>query len=843
MKSEIKGLSLEEVNEKKSLGLSNEIIDSYNSTYLKIYLRNIFNLVNLILIPLLLAQAHFQRYKEIFAFSTFLIINTAVSILDEVRIKRKLDKLKSQFQQTARVIRNYQESTIPVSQIVQGDYIIAAQGEGIIADGEIIYDNYLQVDESMLTGESNYIKRESGEKVLSGSYVVTGECIYIVQNVGKTNYLNKLGTEAVKIREKKSPIQKAADKIIIFLVISSITVGAINFYLSTSNNASYEEGILSLTTIIALIIPQTLIFLFTLTFTISITKLYSKGILIQKGGSIEDLSRVDTICFDKTGTITTNDMKLVSSKYWNISEEVFGTFYKSTLSSLVGVNKTQELLNNLFKSFKETEIENFDQLPFTSKQKYSLFTANHEGKKKVILLGAYSAISQCIQSRLRDDIAEYLITEESKGFRVLIGIYQEIDSIDLSNPLTFESNKIVMFSIEETLNPGIKDILQKLKDQGIAVKIISGDSKLSVSRIAQRIDISENEIADLSEANIKLEDIVEHKSVFTRAKPEDKLTIINLLKNRGHNVAMVGDGINDVLGLKAANVSIAMESGSKITRDVSDIVLLKNDYSKIPDIFFEGENIIFNLKLSTKMFLVKSFFAILVALFYSFQREVMPLNPTSTLIFSFLGSSAPSYILVFTRQKVNESIGFFKDVLRSAIPVSLLIASLLIILKQLLSNRSNAFIEINSALVILVLSLSLIYSIYLVWESGKLKNIFLTIPIYVLLIAVGIYQTLLPYDYRDEQIPNLIMVGLMLVPSILLFYTLGRTLRIKRPLKFIISIIISVIWIPAALVFPFREYYSVTRIPFETYVQIGILSLIGLFGIVLIGLLVKKFWK
>src|SRR5690606_17589583 len=380
MRDEIKGLSHAEVLEKKSLGLSNEIIDSYNSTYPQIFIRNIFSLINIVLTPLLIALGYFELYKEIIAFSTFLIINTIVSIADEVSIKKKLDELKSEFQQNARVIREGTEHLIPVSEIVQGDFVKAREGEGIIADGTIVYENYFQVDESILTGESNYLRKENGEKVMSGSYVVTGECIYVVESIGKDNYLNRLGSEAVKVKEKKSPIQYAADKIILFLVISAILAGGLNLYFSVTNGATYEQAILSLTTIVALIIPQTLIFLFTLTFTISITKLYSKGILVQKGGSIEELSNVNVICFDKTGTITTNKMSVERIKYFNIKEETFGSFYNSIKSNLVGVNETQKLVNEKYKDFEKLEVQNFDQVPFTSKQKYSLVTAIDRSK-------------------------------------------------------------------------------------------------------------------------------------------------------------------------------------------------------------------------------------------------------------------------------------------------------------------------------------------------------------------------------------------------------------------------------------------------------------------------------
>src|SRR5260221_886192 len=379
--NELKGLTLDEVKRKKKLGLSNEIIDSYTPNTFLILRRNIFSLINVVVVPLLILLGVYQRYTDIFAFSTFIVVNTIISILDEIRNKNQLQKLKSQFQQTAKVIRDGTEYEIPSNEIVEGDYVKAKEGEGILADGIVLYENYLQLDESALNGESNYIRKEDGEKVLSGSFIVTGECVYQVQSVGKNNYLNKLGAEALKYAEKKSTMQKNGDKLIIFLVIASISLALLNFYATKDTNLSIAERVLGLTTIITLIIPQTLIFLFTLTFTVSITKLYNPGVLVQKGGSIEELSNIDVICFDKTGTITTNDMTINKTEYFNLKEEDIGSFYNSVKSKIVGINKTQEILNKLYSKYDSSSdsrsavISDFDQIPFTSKNKYSLVTA------------------------------------------------------------------------------------------------------------------------------------------------------------------------------------------------------------------------------------------------------------------------------------------------------------------------------------------------------------------------------------------------------------------------------------------------------------------------------------
>lgn len=855
MENKILGLSSEEVSKKRKLGLTNDVIDSYTPSTFLILRRNVFSLINIVLFPLLATLMFYQLYIDVLAFSTFLIINTVISILDELRIKKQLEKLKTEFQQMVVVIRDGKEVEIPTIEIVEGDYIKAKEGEGVITDGEVILENYLQIDESALNGESNYIRKIKGENLYSGSYIVTGNCIYRVLNVGRNNYLNKIGSEALKFKEKKSQMQKNSDKLILFLVIAAITMGLINFYMASLSNTPIEQRVLGLTTIISLIIPQTLIFLFTLTFTISITKLYNKGVLVQKGGSIEDLANIDVICFDKTGTITTNEMKIINSKYFNTSEDEISVIYNSLKAKIVSVNKTQESINKYYDKAPAIEYSGFDQIPFTSKNKFSLITAKFDNQYKTLVYGAYSMLKQNIDSQISSELEDYVKNEEMKGNRVLVGLLYKTESkfIDTSadgfdlnssfeNTIKQNTNQVMVFTIEETLNPGISDIINDLKKQNIQVKIISGDSMQSVSRVMQKIGLSTERIVDLSETKDNLNELVNQNDVFTRSKPEDKLTIIRALQTTGHKVAMVGDGINDVLSLKASDVSIAMEGGSKIAREVSDIVLLNNDYQKIPMIFFEGENIIFNLKTTTKIFLAKSLFAIFSSIYFSLQMLRYPLEPASTLIFSFLGGSAPSYVLVFTRQKVSSSLTFFKEVLASSLPTSILFATIFIGLFLNLKNTSNLnTAQINTALIILLLSLTIIYSLFLVWEAKKLKNLFVVAFFYILVMLVGTFETILPLNVNGRtQNEMLLMLAALITAAILLVILLFKLLKPKSLIKKLGIFVVGIAFVVAVSIFPFQSYYDVQSFPANIHLLINIIGLSTIPILLLINFISKK---
>ncbi len=852
---QIQGLSTAEVQNKKKLGLTNEVIDSYTPSTFIIFRRNIFSLINVVVFPLLITLVFYKLYTDVFAFSTFLIINTLISISDEFRIKKQLEKLKNEFQQKVIVIRDGKEEEIPTIDIVEGDFIKSKEGEGVITDGEIVQESYLQIDESALNGESNYIRKYEGEKIYSGSYIVTGSCIYKVLNVGKNNYLNKLGSEALKFKEKRSQMQVSGDKLILFLVFAALIMGVLNFYLSSFGNATIEERVLGLTTVISLIIPQTLIFLFTLTFTISITKLYNKGILVQKGGSIEDLSNINVICFDKTGTITTNEMKIVDVEYFNTNELEVSTVYNSLKDKIVSVNKTQEIINKYFGNAKKLNHSDFDQVPFTSKNKYSLISANFDNTYKSIVFGAYSMLKERISSELDQKIEKYVSEQESNGNRVLVGLYFEssnklIDTNnktfdlnkDLNSIITLQTAKVIVFTIEETLNPGIKTIIEDLKSQNIQVKIISGDSLQSVSRVMQKLGLSTDRIIDLSETNNDLKDLVTDNDIFTRAKPEDKLTIIKALQANGLKVAMVGDGINDVLSLKASDVSIAMEGGSKITREVSDIVLLNNDYQKIPLIFFEGENIIFNLKMTTKMFLVKSFFAILTTLYFSLNYLRFPLEPASTLIFSFLGTSAPSYVLVFTRQKVSKSISFFRDVLSGSIPISILYAAIFIAFYLNLKNSTTLnFTQVNTVLIILVLCLTITYSLFLIWEAKKLKNILVVVFFYALVVLVGTFETILPLNPQSRTPQELITIlGALIIAALIIVATQFAIIKPKKIIHKLAIILTGVIFVTVVSIFPFQTYYEVQSFPASIHLLINAVAIATIPVVALLTFLSRK---
>ncbi len=831
----IHGLTSAEVNRKKTLGLTNQKIDSYSPSYLSIVRRNTFSLMNFVIIPLVILLYAFKLYNDATVFGVFVLGNTILNSFEEIRIKRRIEKLIQEFQQKTKVIRDGIVQEIPSSEVVIGDYIKAEEGEAIITDGKIVQENYLQIDESALTGESDYIKKKVNDQVLSGSFVVTGDCIYTAQKVGKQNYLNELGSKSLTYKKTKSRLEKSGDRFISFFVITGFIAALFHLFMAREGGASREDLLLSFTMVISIIIPQTLIFLYGLTFVISITKLANRGILVQKRGAIDDLAGIDTICIDKTGTITTNQMYVAENKYFNLKEELIGRVFNSASKLFYGKNKTSSAIENIYATFETIEFSDFDQIPFTSRNKYSAFSFFQEDTKHIVFLGAPTILLNLVEKNLKIELENHVKKQEDKGFRVIILLYSTKQKIELNNIQTIEDVKQVFdsaacFSIQENLNPGIKEILKQLREQEIDVKVISGDSYKSVSDIAQKIGFPNPRIIDVSQTNERLERLALEYNIFTRAKPEDKLVIIKTLRENGHKVAMIGDGINDVLSMKQSTVSIAMENGAKIARDVADIVLLQNDYKKVPQIFYEGDNIVFNLKLTTKIFYAKAFMGFVIAGFFALLMKPIPILPSTSLIFSFFGGTFISYVVSFSRQQVKNQTDFTKNIIATATPSGIFMG--LSIILMYLINKSTSFDLLNSYLVMGLLSVSLVYAIYLLWEAEKINSIKFMLFVWIIGMFYGMLLINLPiYSYNEVSNKVIGLLGLIITSSIFFTYIVYKiSSHSANRIKY--AIVLGLAHFLVLMIFPFKYYYQAE--PINKHLTLDIVLVTALFSIIML---------
>lgn len=764
MTEHLDGLTTAEVNKRIEKGHVNRTDDAASPSYLLIALRNTFNLINVALLPLLLALAYFGRYKDVFVMSTFLIINSLLAFADEARIKHRLDKIRVQYATKARVIRDGHEQEIPASELVKDDVIKVLEGESIPVDGEILHASSLQLDESLLTGESNYLVREPGDEVIGGSFVVTGECIYRVTKVGKDSYINKMGSQSKTFRKERSDLQKIGDILTVVFVVAAVVFGALSYLSAAALGYPVSESIVPLTSAVSLIIPQTLIFLFTFTFSISTVRLSGMGALVRRGSAVESLAKVDVLCFDKTGTITSGEMSITNTRYWNTDEKDLAAIFQFVAHKAFGRNKTFNTIVSYFeqKPTAKLQIQDFTQIPFNSKIKHARNLLELEdGTNIALVYGAASQVLELLEKSTRHEVAGFVSAEEATGRRIIVGVtIKSEQKLDLNNLPA--ANSAWVISMREQLTPHIAETIQKFHKLGTELKIISGDSFVAIRRILDEVGMKELRAVDLSSFEGDLAKAALEYDIFARAKPENKLTIIQSLQGEGMQVGMVGDGVNDVLALKLANLSIAVESGAKIAREVADIVLLKNNFALVPHIISEGENVIANLKFMNLLFLTKTIHAAVFVLLCALTGLIFPVSPSSILVYSFMATSLPSYVIAFFRRKVQTNKKFWSDVLPSSLLAGTIGAATNLVIyisyAQQLDESGMRTLAVYGAL-----GFALLYAVYQLYSGGFVKKWWQLVLSYVVISLISFLASQIPfinvyYDLNQISVVNWLQV-------------------------------------------------------------------------------------
>lgn len=744
MSDHIQGLTSEEVTIRSKAGLVNHAVESASPSYTWIAIRNAFNLINIFLLPLLIVLMYFQKYQDVFVMSTFAVINSIVGAWDEIRIKKRLDRIQVDYAKQVTAIRDGKPKRILATEIVIDDILKVNEAEGLPTDGEVIAASNLQVDESLLTGESNYISKEPGDKVIGGSFIVAGECYYRVSSVGKDSYVNKLGFQSKSFRKEKSQLQKIGDRLTVFFITASVVFGIGAFLSARSQGLEISDSVIPLTTVVSLIIPQTLIFLFTFTFSISVVKLSQLGALVQRPSAVESLAKLDVLCFDKTGTITSGDMQVVNTKFWNIEPAQVAEMFNYIQQKAYGRNATFEVTARFFNTIttKELEVDEYTQSPFNSKTKLAINQLRSRDKYWQLVYGAPTSVMEYIDADLKDEVAQLVSESEADGNRHILGVVNQSEK-DLPADKQFTSKLIWLIALQEEINPGLTDTIAQFQRLGTELKIISGDSAQAIGRALNKLGVDVGKAIDLSVEKVDLAKVASEYSIFARAKPEDKLVIIKALQAKGLQVGMVGDGVNDVLALKLSNLSMAMESGASIAQDVADIVLLGNNFNLVPKIIYEGDNVVANLKFMNLLFLNKTFHAVLFALICILLARVFPLLPTSILIYSFLATSLPSYVVAFLRRPVSTSKSFWADVLPSSVIGGLVgaMVSFVILFRQedLLGTAA-----LNTAVMYGTFIFGLMFSLHQLYRNGYVQELTRAVLIFFVLSVIGIGASLVP---------------------------------------------------------------------------------------------------
>lgn len=689
-----KGLTKEEVKERKKKGLVNYDTTPKSKTIKEILKENtftLFNFINLVLAVLVLCVG---SYKNLL-FLGVVICNTLISTIQEVRAKKIIDKLSVINEVKAKVIRDNERKDIHINEIVLDDVILYELGNQIISDS-IILDGTCEVNESFITGEAETIIKKEGDTLLSGSFIVSGNVTAKVIHVGLDNYTAVISRDAKTLKtEINSEIMRSLNKIIKYLSFALIPIGILLLIkqFSIEGNTT-SNAIVSMVAAVIGMIPEGLVLLVSTVLSISVVKLSKYKVLVQDIYATETLSRVDTICLDKTGTITEGVMEIYDVIPYkdNVISEI-DEILEGISTNLNDNNPTFNAINEKYGNDSLMKVKKV--IPFSSDKKYS----GIELEDKTYLIGAPEFILNNI-SKYKEELNEL-----SKENRVLALVKEQNNRKSL----------MAYILIRDKIRSDASEIIEYFNENDVSVKVISGDNPITVSNIAKSVGINVIGICDATtiDESTDINKLVEENNIFGRVRPEQKRLLIKALKNNGHIVAMTGDGVNDVLALKEADCGIAMNSGSDAARNVSEFVLMNSDFAAIPPIIHEGRKAINNIERSATLFLSKTIYASLLAIIFLFIDYAYPFLPIQMSIINGFTIGVPAFILALEGNYERVKKNFLYNVISKAIPSGLTTVINIVILVFLtgLFNIERTQVSTLAVIVTAYTAMLLIYRI------------------------------------------------------------------------------------------------------------------------------------
>lgn len=672
----ITGLTDEEVRQRAEKGLTNRADISTDKTTKEIVISNVFTYFNLIFLVITILLIMVGSFRNL-TFLPIIIGNTVIGIVQEIRAKKTLEKMSLLNAPHADVIRNGSLKQISTEELVKDDVILLTAGKQICADAVVISGN-IQVNESLLTGEADEVEKTEGSTLMSGSFVVSGECYARLEKVGNESYISKLSLEAKSMGDKEqSEMIRSINLIVKWVGIVIIPIGLILFWQSHFvNGESVTKSVTSTVAAIIGMIPEGLYLLTTVALALSTMKLASKKVLLHDMKSIETLARVDVLCVDKTGTITEPDMKLKEIFLCKNSGDD-GTQTALTLDelkSLILDYANASVDNNAtmlaLKAYAADALTNntsalhriaVSQLAFSSSLKYGSVTFS-DG---TYLLGAPEFIMHDDFARIEEEIIPYA----DKGDRVLL--FARYDGENVENGINGSVTPLGFVALANPIRENAVKTFEYFKSQGVAIKVISGDNPRTVSRIAIQAGIENAESfvdAATLDTEDKIADAVNKYTVFGRVTPKQKKQLVKALQAIGHTVAMTGDGVNDILAMKDADCSVAMASGSEAAAQAAQVVLLDSDFAHMPDVVYEGRRVVNNIQRSASLFLVKNIFSLLLSLFSVVLMVTYPLEPAQVSLISMFTIGVPGFLLALEPNKDRIKGHFITNVMLKALP-------------------------------------------------------------------------------------------------------------------------------------------------------------------------------
>jgi cation-transporting ATPase E len=676
----LSGLTEDEVRARRARGEGHRVRREASRTYAQIVRDNLVALINFALFVIGVTLLILGRYSDAIVSAGLVLINVGVGMVQEVRAKRRLDRIALLTRPKATVRREGVDRQIDPSEIVRGDLLRAGPGDQIVVDGHIVGDGRIEVDESLLTGETDLIPKRTGDEVHSGSFCVSGTAYYLAEKVGDESLAASITAGARAFRRVLTPLQREVNLMLRVLLLMTGFFGLLIVLASIIHDFPFTDAVLAGAVIVGLV-PPGLFLMITIAYAMAAVRLATMDALIQQANAVESLSNVDVLCLDKTGTLTANRIKLDQIAPLGIPEDDLKDALADFAASASSLNKTSEAIAAALPGERRRVRE---EIPFSSAWKWSALAFDDAARRGTFILGAPEMLQPALQDRAEADTT--MREWADRGLRVLLFACAP-DRPPLrdaaGNPtLPPRLVPLAVLGFTDELRPKSKETLDGFAAAGIGLKIISGDNPETVAALARQAGLAGDarlvsglELADMDESQFA--QAAEQTTVFGRITPQQKERLVDALRNRGHYVAMIGDGVNDVLSLKRANLGIAMQSGSQATRAVADIVLLNDSFAALPAAFQEGQRIRNGMQDILKLFLTRVFAVALILIAVIAIQAGFPFTPKQIGILSTLTVGIPAFFLAaWARIGATSLQGMTRTLLHFVVPAATTMALL-----------------------------------------------------------------------------------------------------------------------------------------------------------------------
>lgn len=754
------GLSEEQINERIEHKLVNDTKIKTSNSVLSIICKNTFTFFNCIWLVIAIALMCVNAWGDLL-FLFVVIANTAISIFQEIKAKKTVEKLSMVTAPQIKVIRMGLLQEIKGDDLLLDDIMILENGNQIPADC-IIVDGTVEANESLLTGESNSIKKNIGDVLLAGSFLVSGQCYARVDKVGKNNYIQTVAERTKDFKPQTSNLFKDLNSLIKVIILILIPVGILTFFKeSVLLGSSITDSVTSTSGALTGMIPAGMYLLITVGLSVGVIKLGKKKTLVKNLYSIEMLARANVLCLDKTGTITDGTMNVLNVEYLDGTEKTQKPKIEKIMKTILQHQKTMNATSVALLSYfgKDTESQVKEVVEFSSQRKYSATTLKNN---KTYFIGAPSFIKCPISNEQK----KLMVENMEKGYRV-VTLVEANGSYD--EKVAGKNGKIIAFFIlEDHIRKDAVETIDWFKKNDVKIKIISGDDAITVSKIAMRVGV-EGYDKYVSLENVSLQEVAQLANKFTvfgRVTPEQKHILVKTLKTQGNVVAMTGDGVNDTLALKEANCSIAMADGSEVARNISHLVLMESNFSALPSIVKEGRQIVNNVQKSSVLYLMKTLFTIMLCITTLILRISYPFTPKQLLPLEMFVIGLPSFILTF--QPNNDIIrgNFIPQVLKKSIPSALLMFINVLIVVILNENTTtltpDEFASLSTLLVIFTGYINLVWTC---WPLNWLRGICVVVSgVLIASVLIGLSSL---FSINAYTLPVIITLSTMLLCTIL----------------------------------------------------------------------------